>query len=198
VEIGPAELAFRDDEAALLFERLGVMVTAPERDRLLERTEGWPVAVYLAALAHGNGHAPVAERVGDHRYLVEYLGEELLDELDPDVASFLMDASCLQRMSGTLCDQVLGRRGPARLLEDLCRDNQLVIPLDDHREWYRFHQLFAEFLQAELTRRAAVRRGAARSISVPAIGATHTTIPTVPSRTSSIVITEWPSSAMPW
>lgn len=158
VEIGPGDLAFDDDEAALLFERLGVAVTPAERARLLERTEGWPVAVYLAALAYGNGHAPVAERVGDHRYLVEYLGEELLDELDPEVASFLLDASCFERMSGVLCDEVLGRSGSALLLEDLRRHNQLVIPLDGHREWYRFHHLMAEFLQADLRRRDPGRR----------------------------------------
>src|SRR3954447_2743334 len=158
LEVGPGDLAFHDGEAALLFEELGVQVAAGERARLLERIEGWPVAVYLAALAQGNGREPVSELVGDHRYLVEYLGDELLDELDGDVASFLMEASCFERMSGALCDEVLERRGSAALLEALQRDNRLVIPLDDHRHWYRFHHLLSEYLQAELDRRDPTRR----------------------------------------
>jgi LuxR family maltose regulon positive regulatory protein len=160
VEVGAEDLAFRDDEAALLFERLDVSVTDADRSRLLERTEGWPVAIYLAALAHGNGREPVTELAGDHRYLVEYLGEELLDELDAEVASFLLEASSFDRMSGTLCDEVLDRLGSARLLETLQRDNRLVIPLDDHRGWYRFHHLLTEFLQAELTQRDPRRKAA--------------------------------------
>jgi LuxR family maltose regulon positive regulatory protein len=160
VEVGAEDLAFRDPEAALLFERLDVAVPVADRSRLLERTEGWPVAIYLAALAHANGREPATELVGDHRYLVEYLGEELLDELDPDVASFLLEASCFERMSGPLCDEVLSRHGSAQLLEELQRDNRLVIPLDDHREWYRFHHLMTEFLQAELARRDPNRKAA--------------------------------------
>ena len=86
----------------------------------------------------------------DDRYLVEYAGEELLGDVDADVASFLMEASCFERVSGEFCDDVLHRRGSAQLLEDLRRQNLLVIPLDDRREWYRFHHLMAEFLQSEL------------------------------------------------
>jgi LuxR family maltose regulon positive regulatory protein len=159
-EVGAEDLALSDSEAALLFERLEVTVSAADRARLLDRTEGWPVAIYLAALAHGNGREAATELVGDHRYLVEYLGEELLDDLDPEIAAFLLDASCFERMSGTLCDEVLGREGSARLLEALRRDNSLVIPLDDRREWYRFHHLLTEFLQAELTQRDLRRKEA--------------------------------------
>ena len=77
--------------------------------------------------------------------------------MDVDVASFLMDASCFDRVSGSLCDDVLARRGSAQLLEELQRQNLLVIPLDDHREWYRFHHLLADFLQSELERRDPAR-----------------------------------------
>ena len=164
VEVGAAELAFDESEAATLFRQLDVDVHPQEVARLVERTEGWPVALYLAALAHGSRRGAMVNVVddftGDHRYLVDYLGEELLSQVDSDVASFLMEASCFERVSGGLCDDVLVRRGSAQLLEDLRRRNLLVIPLDDHREWYRFHHLLADFLQVELKRRDPARPAA--------------------------------------
>jgi LuxR family maltose regulon positive regulatory protein len=161
VEVGHDDLAFDEAETAALMTALGVRLDPRARARLVDRTEGWPVALYLAALARGSrpgGWEPVDEFAGDHRFLVDYFGEELLGELDTDAASFLMEASCLERASGPLCDDVLQRIGSARLLEQLGRQNLLVISLDDRREWYRFHHLFAEFLQAELTRRDPTRR----------------------------------------
>ena len=120
--------------------------------------------MYLAALADSSGRTPapgvVGPFAGDHRFFVDYLGEELLAELDPETVAFLMDASCLDRLSGDLCDQVLERTGSAMLLEALQAQTLLVIPLDDRREWYRFHQLMSEFLQAELARRDPDRRAA--------------------------------------
>ena len=165
VELGAADLAFDESEATMLLRQLDVDADPHEIARLVERTEGWPVALYLAALAHGTRRGATLSDVvddfaGDHRYLVDYLGEELLSRVDADVASFLMDASCFDRVSGSLCDDVLARRGSAQLLEELQRQNLLVIPLDDHREWYRFHHLLADFLQTELERRDPARSAA--------------------------------------
>jgi LuxR family maltose regulon positive regulatory protein len=164
VEVGPAELAFDAAEAARLFDHLGLDVAGAETARLVERTEGWPVALYLAGLALSAGGDPMPHAVGsvagDHRYLAEYFGEELLGSLDVDVASFLMEAACFDRVSGPFCDDVLQRSGSAALLEALRRRTLLVLPLDDRREWYRFHHLMAEFLQAELGRRDPGRRTA--------------------------------------
>jgi LuxR family maltose regulon positive regulatory protein len=161
VEVGPAELAFDAAEAASLLRTLGIEATPVETARLVELTEGWPVALYLAALAHGARGGQVSDVlddfVGDHRYLADYLGDELLGGLDPQEASFLMEASCLERVSGTLCDDVLELSGSGVLLEALQRSNLLVIPLDDRREWYRFHHLMLEFLRSELKRRDPVR-----------------------------------------
>jgi LuxR family maltose regulon positive regulatory protein len=158
VEVAYDRLAFDADEAKHLLDELGVDLGADETARLTERTEGWPVALYLAALARRSGVSDVIEDFsGDHRYLVEYLGDELLGQIDPDVASFLMDASCFERLSGALCDGVLERSGSAALLEAVQRRNLLVIPLDDRREWYRFHHLMSRFLQTELTRRDPAR-----------------------------------------
>jgi LuxR family maltose regulon positive regulatory protein len=162
VEVGPAELAFDERETAMLFGELDVDVTSAAVRRLVERTEGWPVALYLAALAQAEGRTTASSLAdaftGDHRFLVDYLGEELLTDLDPDVAAFLLDASCLDRLSGELCDEVLERSGSAQLLERLRQQNLLVIPLDDRRQWYRFHHLMAEFLQSELAQQAPARR----------------------------------------
>jgi LuxR family maltose regulon positive regulatory protein len=161
VEIGAAELAFDEQDASTLFEQLDVDLSGDEIGRLVGRTEGWPVAVYLAALAHGTRKAAMPSVVddfaGDDRHLAEYVGEELLSRVGGDVATFLMEASCFERMCGDLCDEVLGRRGSAQLLENLQRENLLVISLDDRREWYRFHHLMAEFLQSELARRDRLR-----------------------------------------
>jgi LuxR family maltose regulon positive regulatory protein len=161
VEVAYDRLAFDADEAKRLLDELGVDVGTDETARLVERTEGWPVALYLAALAHGTTRGAVEDVVddfsGDHRYLVEYLGDELLGQIDPDVAAFLMHASCFERLSGTLCDDVLERRGSAALLEAVQRRNLLVIPLDDRREWYRFHHLMSTFLRTELARRDPAR-----------------------------------------
>jgi LuxR family maltose regulon positive regulatory protein len=162
VEIGPADLAFGEREAELLFEALEVKASAEDVAEVVARTEGWPVALYLASLAHHTGRGPVPELLGDftgdHRYLVDFLGEELFGDLEPDVATFLLDASCLDRFSGALCDDVLDRTGSANLIERIRQQNLLVIPLDDRREWYRFHHFMTEFLRSELDRRAPSRR----------------------------------------
>ncbi len=163
VEVGPAELAFDAVDAAILLDHLGLAVSQEDTERIVDRTEGWPVAVYLAALAQQRrtiGSGIVEGFAGDHRYVVEYLGDELLGRLDADTATFLIEASCLERFSGRMCDDVLQRRGSAELLEAIQRRNLLVIPLDDRREWYRFHHLMAEFLQSELERRDPAHRAA--------------------------------------
>ena len=162
VEVGPEELAFDALDAAILAGHLGAAVSSEDTAALVERTEGWPVAVYLAALAHHtrrNGASGIVDGfTGAHRYVVDYLGEELLGRLDADMSRFLMEASCLERISGRLCDDVLQRTGSAELLEAVHQRNLLVIPLDDHREWYRFHHLVSQFLQSELERRDPAHR----------------------------------------
>jgi LuxR family maltose regulon positive regulatory protein len=161
VELGPTDLAFDVPAASRLFSELSVDVPATTIERLVERTDGWPVALHLAAVGTGSGGVSTVEEFGgDHRYVVEYLAEELIDRLDAPVAAFLMEAACFERVSGRLCDEVLERSGSAELLETVRSRNLLVLPLDDRREWYRFHQLMSEFLRTELARRDPVRRAA--------------------------------------
>ena len=152
-EVVADDLAFGVEETARLFGALHMSVALPELPRLVDRTEGWPVALYLAVLARElRGTGVIDDFSGDQRFLVDYLTEEMLDTVDENTASFMMDASCLDRVSGDLCDAVLQRQGSASMLDDLHQRLLLVIALDDRRQWYRFHHLLAEFLQSRLLR----------------------------------------------
>ncbi len=120
---------------------------------LEERTEGWIAALQLAALSMA-GRDDVASFIagftGDDRYVVDYLVEEVLQRQPEDVQAFLLQTSILDRMNGSLCDAVTGQAGGRALLESLDRDNLFLVPLDDRRQWYRYHHLFADVLQARL------------------------------------------------
>ena len=122
---------------------------------LTRRTEGWPGALYLAALSLKAQHprnAAGIEFSGRERFLVDYLQSVLLAGLSPTEVRFLTRTAVLERLSGPLCDAVLGTTGSAAVLASLERSNLLVVPLDRQREWYRYHQLFREQLCGELER----------------------------------------------
>ena len=122
---------------------------------LVQRTEGWPAGLYIAALAIKAGEtAPGFTFSGDDRLMGDYLRSELLPRVSPSQAGFLVLTSILDRMCGPLCDAVLGRKGSARVLEDLVSRNLLVVPLDNRGEWYRYHNLLRELLKSELQRDA--------------------------------------------
>jgi LuxR family transcriptional regulator, maltose regulon positive regulatory protein len=156
IEIGADDLAMSEREAAGLLGGAGVGVGAYDVDALVQRTEGWPTGLYLAALAMRAG-SPRAEAgfsiTGDDRFVGDYLRSELLDRVSRAEVTFLTRTSILDRMCGGLCDAVVGRTGSGRTLESLESRNLLVVPLDRRREWYRYHHLFRELLHAELTRR---------------------------------------------
>ena len=92
----------------------------------------------------------IAGFAGDDRYIVDYLVEEVLQRQPEHVRSFLLQTSILDRLSGPLCDAVTGQDGGKAMLEALERGNLFLVPLDDRRQWYRYHQLFADVLQAHL------------------------------------------------
>jgi LuxR family maltose regulon positive regulatory protein len=155
-EIGIDELAMEEEEARSLVVGAGIDLEDTALTALVEQTEGWPAGLYLAALAINAGGAHVGGSfafTGDDRFMGDYLRSEFLDRVSRADVSFLTRASILDRMSGPLCDVALGRKGSARVLDRLERHNLLVIPLDRRGEWYRFHNLFRELLQAELMRR---------------------------------------------
>jgi LuxR family maltose regulon positive regulatory protein len=157
VEIRAADLRFTADEAqALLNDKLGMGLESDDVAVLVERTEGWAAGLYLAALTlrgADNRHALVRSFSGSSSHVVDFLSTEVLSSHDPGMQAFMMQSSVLERLSGPLCDAVLGRQGSATVLEALARSNMFLVPLDDRREWYRFHQLFAQLLRVELERR---------------------------------------------
>ena len=153
-EIRAAELRFTPDEAAAyLNEMMGLQLTARDVAALEGRTEGWIAALQLAALSM-QGRDDVAGFIagfaGDDRYVVDYLAEEVLQRQPERVQAFLLQTSILGRLSGPLCDAVTGQDGGKAMLAALDRGNLFLVPLDDRRRWYRYHQLFADVLQARL------------------------------------------------
>ena len=156
MEVGVDDLAMTGIEGRALLGAAGVQVTDAEMDQLLDRTEGWPVGLYLAALALKAGgsweHAGLSFS-GDDRLMADYLRTELLSHLSEAEVSFLTRSSVLGRMSGVLCDAVLDRTGSDAILESLAHSNFLLVALDRHGEWYRYHHLFRDLLRAELRRR---------------------------------------------
>ena len=156
IEMGVAELAMGMGEARQLLEGAEVGLPDADVDELVGRTEGWPVGLYLAALAlRAGGPGPSAGPAftGQDRFLADYLRSELLDRLSPELVAFLTRTAVLDQMSGPLCDAVLGGSGSGRLLASLEGSNLLLVALDRRQEWYRYHQLFRELLLAELDRR---------------------------------------------
>jgi LuxR family transcriptional regulator, maltose regulon positive regulatory protein len=125
-------------------------------ERLTERTEGWAAGLYLTGLSLRGRHdtgAFIASFQGDNRHVADYLGVEVLERQPEAVRTFLLRTSILERLSGPLCDAVLEAQGSATLLVELERSNLFLVPLDDRREWYRYHHLFAELLRLELADR---------------------------------------------
>jgi LuxR family maltose regulon positive regulatory protein len=154
VEVRAADLRFTLEEAdAYLDGVMGLDLTAHDVAALEGRTEGWIAALQLAALSM-QGRDDVAGFIagfaGDDRYIVDYLVEEVLHRQREPVRSFLLETSILARMTGPLCDAVTGRDGGKAMLEALDRGNLFLVPLDDRRRWYRYHQLFADVLRAHL------------------------------------------------
>ena len=132
---------------------MGLNLSAEEIAALETRTEGWIAGLQLAALSmQGREDIPgfIRAFAGDHRYIVDYLVEEVLQRQPERVRSFLLQTAILDRLNGPLCDAVTGQEEGSARLEALERGNFFVVPLDDRRHWYRYHHLFAEVLSAHL------------------------------------------------
>jgi LuxR family maltose regulon positive regulatory protein len=144
IEVRASDLRFTSDEAtAYLNGSMGLRLGPPDVARLAERTEGWIAALQLAALSlHGRADASafIAGFAGDDRYIVDYLADEVLARQPPDLRAFLLRTSILERLTGPLCDAVTGLDG----------GRSRLLTLDDRRQWYRYHHLFADVLHAHL------------------------------------------------
>jgi LuxR family transcriptional regulator, maltose regulon positive regulatory protein len=153
-EIRAADLRFTPGEAAAYLNGvMGLVLTAADVAALEGRTEGWIAALQLAALSmqgREDTAAFIADFAGDDRYIVDFLAEEVLQRQPEHVQQFLLQTSILDRLSGPLCDAVTGLDGGKAKLAALERGNLFLVPLDDRRRWYRYHQLFADVLHARL------------------------------------------------
>jgi LuxR family maltose regulon positive regulatory protein len=153
LEIRAPDLRFSEGEARALLAEAGLALDDGEVARLRQRTEGWAAGLYLAGLSlRGRGDASrfIADFAGDDRLVVDYLADEVLAGLPDARREFLLRTSILARLTGPLCDAVAGATGSARVLADLESSNLFLVPLDNRREWYRYHHLFGELLQHEL------------------------------------------------
>ena len=174
VEIRAADLRFTGDETELLLNDVMGLALAPHHVAALgTRTEGWAAGLQLAALSArertdaGDVDGFVEAFSGSHRFVLDYLLEEVLRSQPEDIRAFLLDTSILQELSGALCDAVTGRSDSQLVLEALERSNLFLIPLDDQRRWFRYHHLFADALRAQLApanhqRVAQLHRAASR------------------------------------
>ncbi len=156
-ELREADLRFTTEEAAAFLRQALGMPVSPDEVRTLEnRTEGWITGLQLAAVAmQGLGQRDqiagfVQSFSGSHRYVIDYLVDEVLDQQKPGVQVFLLRTSILERMSAPLCNVVAGREESQVVLEQLEAANLFLIPLDGERRWYRYHHLFADLLRQRL------------------------------------------------
>jgi len=153
-ELRAANLRFTSEEtSAFLTEVMGLPLSAEQVAALHARTEGWIAGLQLAALSL-QGRDDVTDFIdaftGSHRYVVDYLVEEVLSRQLENVQDFLVQTCILDRLSGPLCDAVRGRDDSRALLGHVERTNLFLVSLDDQRQWYRYHHLFAEVLRSHL------------------------------------------------
>lgn len=153
-ELRGADLRFTLEESAALLQDVWGLDVSPEAIATLDaRTEGWAVGLQLAALSLQGTHdseAFLSAFTGTHRFVLDYLSEEVLGRQPEQVRAFLLQTSILERMSGSLCDTVTGGGDSQAMLEELERANLFTVSLDEGRRWWRFHHLFRDLLQARL------------------------------------------------
>lgn len=154
-ELRAADLRFTPSEAAeFLNQVMGLSLSSEDVVKLEARTEGWIAGLQLAAISmrgQDDVHGFIQAFAGDHRYIVDYLVEEVLQRQPEDIRNFLLQTSILDRLNGPLCDAVTSQLGSKSRLEQLQRENLFLISLDDKRDWYRYHHLFADVLRMHLT-----------------------------------------------
>ena len=155
-EVRARELMMTVPEAADLLEEAGLELDHATVERLVERTEGWPAGLYLAALAlsaEDDVERAVADFYGDDRFVADYVRDAFLDGLSAPDLDFLTRTSLLDRLFGPLCDAVLESGGSTEMLRRMARSNMLLVPLDRRDREYRYHALLQEMLRSELRRR---------------------------------------------
>ncbi len=169
VELRGPDLRFNPEEASWFLNHLmGLRLTPSQVEDLVKRTEGWAAGLQLAAISIRQSPDPqtfIKVFAGSHRYILDYLVEEVLRQQPKEVQDFLLKTSILERLCGSLCEAVIEGQepssesredrlptplDPSELLQELDRTNLFIIPLDDERTWYRYHTLFRELLSYQL------------------------------------------------
>ncbi|RPI26011.1 MAG: hypothetical protein EHM70_19485, partial [Chloroflexota bacterium] len=170
VELRAADLRFTQGEAAgFLKQAMRLDLSIEDVSALETRTEGWAAGLQMAALAirnltkshptpqglrSANRQSEIARFIhaftGSHRFILDYLGEEVLSHRTEGIRLFLLQTAILERLSGPLCDAVTQGQGSQAMLETLEKENLFLIPLDHERRWYRYHHLFGELLRYKL------------------------------------------------
>lgn len=157
-ELRDADLRLNHAESlAFLTQTMGLALSAEDAATLSERTEGWIVGLQLAALSmqrRADTHDFIAALRGSHHYILDYLTDEVLRQQPAPVQSFLLRTAILDRLCGSLCDAVADVDESWAMLRALEHANLFIIPLDDERRWYRYHQLFADALRVRLQQTA--------------------------------------------
>jgi len=153
-ELRASDLRFTPDEAALFLRQvMGLPLTAEQVAALDTRTEGWIAGLQLAALSM-RGCQDISGFIeaftGSHRFVLDYLTEQVLQRQAENIQAFLLQTSILDRMNAELCNAIMGRRDSQAVLEQLEHQNLFLVPLDDDRRWYRYHHLFGDVLRNRL------------------------------------------------
>ena len=166
VELRVDDLRCSDEEASRYFALAGITLAPPLVRRLVERTEGWIAGLQLAAISMRDRPDPdamVEAFGGSHRFVFDYLADEVLGGVDEELRAFLVQTSIADRFTVELCRALTGRDDAGSLLERAERANLFLVPLDAERRWYRYHGLFADYLRSHLgepERRALHERAA--------------------------------------
>ena len=170
-EVRATDLRFTQAETAVLLQQMGLTLTPQQAASLETRTEGWAAGIQLAGLSlqgHPQHDQFIANFTGSHRYIMDYLTDEVLSHQPPEIEAFLLQTSILDRFCTPLCDALLADKTAQPIIEQLEMANLFLVPLDDGRIWYRYHHLFADLLRERLARKfsadqiAALHRHAAR------------------------------------
>jgi LuxR family transcriptional regulator, maltose regulon positive regulatory protein len=153
-ELRAADLRFTTSEAAKFFNQaMGLDLSEDDISALENRTEGWIAGLQMAALSmqgRSDAAAFIQAFSGSHRFVLDYLLEEVLQRQPKRVHDFLLHTAILDGLCGPLCDAVTGREDGTEMLEALEHGNLFIVPLDDKRQWYRYHRLFTDVLQGHL------------------------------------------------
>ena len=156
LDIRPSQLRLAPAHVAALVHAVsGVELIGSDLADLVARTEGWPAGVYLAALSlrgYPSPHEFIGQFSGDNRFIGDFLAEEVLSRQPPEVRQFLVRTSVLGRFCAPLGAAVSGVANPAEILGLLERDNLFIVPLDETRQWFRYHHLFRQVLRSHLAR----------------------------------------------